>query len=136
MRGNSGDAYVTIMDYQFTTGGGKNSSTFRQTVIVFESDELQLPSFSLRPENFFHKIGSAFGYQDIDFDSFPEFSKNYLLRGINEQAVRDTFNYDILSYCERQKNLCLEGVDKRLIYYQSGKRRRCMAGNNESYNTR
>ncbi len=122
LKGRTGDSDVTIMDYQYTTGGGKNSSTFRQTVILFDSELLELPAFALRPENVFHKIGSAFGYQDIDFESHPEFSKKYLLRGINEEAVRNTFDYDLLSYCERQKNLFLEGEGRKLIYYRSGKR--------------
>ena len=122
MKGTLIGTAITIMDYRYTTGGGKNSTTFKQTVIIFDSEHLQLPSFSLRPENVFHKIGSAFGYRDIDFDSHPGFSKKYLLRGMNEEAVRNTFDYDLLSYCEQQKNLYLEGEGNKLIYYKFGRR--------------
>jgi hypothetical protein len=122
MKGKVRDADVTIMDYRYTTGSGKNSNTFNQTVILFDSEILQLPAFALRPENVFHKLGSAFGYQDIDFDSHQEFSRKYLLRGADETAVRNTFNYDILTYCESQKNICLEGEGARLIFYRTGKR--------------
>ena len=37
--------------------------------------------FEMRPENLLNKIGAALGRQDIDFDSNPEFSRRYLLRG-------------------------------------------------------
>jgi hypothetical protein len=122
MKGTVSDAEITIMDYRYTTGAGKHSTTFRQTVILFDSGDMQLPSFALRPENVFHKIGAVFGYQDIDFESNPGFSKKYLLRGLNEDAVRRTFDYEILSYCEQRKNLCLEGSGNKLIYYKIGKR--------------
>ena len=48
---------ITVMDYKYTTG----SHTWTQTVLVFDSDKLQLPRFLLRPENLFDKIESAFG---------------------------------------------------------------------------
>ncbi len=57
MHGNSGDMDITIMDYKYTVGSGKNSTTYSQTLIVVQSKYLQLPSFTLSPENIFHKIG-------------------------------------------------------------------------------
>jgi hypothetical protein len=51
------DIPVMVMDYKYTTGGGKSSHTWQQTVLTFESDKLLLPSFFLRPENLFDKIG-------------------------------------------------------------------------------
>jgi hypothetical protein len=60
-------------------------------VISFQSSLLSLPEFELRSENMFHKIGKAFGCQDINFESHPEFSKRYLLRGADEEAVRTFF---------------------------------------------
>jgi hypothetical protein len=46
-----------------------------------------MPHFALRPEKAWHKIGSWFGHQDIDFDSHPRFSSTYLLRGGDESAI-------------------------------------------------
>jgi len=50
-----------------------------------DCNKLKLPFFELKPENTFHKIGQVFGYQDIDFEAFPNFSKGYLLRGLMNQ---------------------------------------------------
>lgn len=122
MHGRFNDIDITIMDYRYTTGGGKHSHTWKQTVIQFQSGTLQLPGFALRPENLFHKIGGAFGYQDIDFDSRPAFSKQYLLRGVYEQAIRNTFTDEVLDFYERGKGLSTEGDDDRLIFYRADKR--------------
>ena len=111
-----------IYDYQYTTGGGQNSHTSVQTVFQFESERLRLPAFILRPENIFHKIGQSFGYQDIDFESFPEFSKRYLLRGKDESDIRKLFNQAIISFFEQEKGIVVEGKGQIIICYRSGKR--------------
>jgi hypothetical protein len=112
---------VTVMDYKYTTGGGKDSHTWRQTVLIMESDKLQLPRFVLRPENFFDKIGSAFGRKDINFDTAPVFSKKYFLRGDDEAVVRSLFTARILDYYEQHPGLSTESDGARLIYYRTSK---------------
>lgn len=62
------------------------------------------------------------GYQDIDFLSHPEFSKKYLLRGENVDAISDAFSDEALSYFESQKKLSVEADGDRLIYFRAGKR--------------
>ena len=47
--------------------------------------------------------------QDINFERWPEFSKNYLLRGRNEEAVRTLFTDDILAYYNQTAGLSTEG---------------------------
>ncbi len=113
---------VAVFEYAYTTGGGQHSQRWRQTVILFESDDMDLPEFTLRPENVFHKIGQVFGYKDIDFDSHPEFSKRYLLRGENEEAVRATFGDKARSFYESDLKLSTEAAGQQLIHYRSGKR--------------
>ena len=122
MNGCSGDMNITIMDYQYTTGSGKNSTTYSQTLIVIQSNLLQLPSFSLSPENIFHKIGGIFGYKDIDFDSHPKFSKQYLLRGEDEEAIRAVFRDELLEFYEKDKGLNTEANNDKFIYYKTAKR--------------
>nr|MBA3768258.1 hypothetical protein [Acidobacteriota bacterium] len=85
MYGTVDGGRAAVFDYTYVTGGGKNSQRHNLTVAYFQSNNLRLPLFSLRPENVFHKMFGAFGYQDIDFANRPEFSKRYLLRGQDEQ---------------------------------------------------
>ncbi|MFH1851691.1 MAG: hypothetical protein ABIA75_05035 [Candidatus Neomarinimicrobiota bacterium] len=111
-----------LMDYRYTIGGGKESHTFRQTVLLFRTSRLDLPEFALRPENLIHRIVGAFGYQDIDFDSHPEFSRQYLLRGVDEEAIRELFGTDKLDYFEKHPKLCTEGKADTLLFYRLSKR--------------
>ena len=121
LQGRAGDVDVLVFDYRYVTGGGQHSRSWRQTVILFESDEMRFPNFALRPENLFHKIGQVFGYQDIDFDSHPEFSKRYLLKGENESAVRSTFSADTLAFYESDQKLSTEAAGGQLIHYRAAK---------------
>lgn len=122
MKGVANEIAVKIFDYRYTVGHGKNSHTYNQTVILFTSGRLQLPAFTMRPENLFHKIGGAFGYQDIDFDQNPTFSKNYLLRGPEERSIRDAFTRDVLSHFEQQKGICVEAEGNTLCFYRGSKK--------------
>ncbi len=101
MTGELAGAPAVVMDYQFTIGSGKSQQTHAQTVAIFPTHGAALPDFELAPENLFHKLGQVFGYQDIDFDQFPEFSKRYLLRGEDESAVRTAFNQTVLAFLEQ-----------------------------------
>ena len=122
MSGSTGDMNINIMDYRYTVGSGKNSSTHLQTVIIVQSAHLHLPAFTLAPENFFHKIGGIFGYQDIDFASHPKFSKQYLLRGKDEESIKETFKDEVLEFYEKDKTLRTEGYVDKFIYYKGAKR--------------
>jgi hypothetical protein len=121
LAGKFNDIPVTVMDYKYTTGGGKSSHRWSQTVIVIESPKLALPVFILRPENIFDKIGSAFGKKDINFETSPLFSKRYLLRGDDEASIRRIFNEWTLQYYEQHPGLSTEGGGRKLIYYRISK---------------
>lgn len=119
LQGKTADLDVSIFDYSYTTGSGKNRRTWQQTVIAFEFDEPQLPAFSLRPESIFHKIGQWFGYRDMNFDTHPRFSRQYVLRGENENAVREQFPDRVLEYYEETSAVCTEAAGGRLVHYRA-----------------
>lgn len=111
-----------VFDYRYTVGTGKSSSTLEQTVVAFLESGASRPAFQLRPENVFHKLLQAVGYQDIDFDSHPTFSKQYLLRGADEGGVRQLFQPHVLTFFEGRPGLSLEGERGDLILYRPGKK--------------
>jgi hypothetical protein len=106
-------ASIAIFDYQYTTGSGKNSSTHSQTVVSMQSSALTIPDFTLRPEGWF---GSALGFQDIDFDNHPEFSKLFVLKGENEASVREFFDDQILDFFVQRKGITFEGASGVFVY--------------------
>jgi len=114
------DSY--LFDYQYTVSSGKSSHTYRQTVAAFPVREKTLPDFDLRPEHVFHKIGSAFGYQDIDFDEDPDFSKQFLLRGGDVDGVRSLFKPQCRESVLQAGNICVEGSGSWLVVYRARKR--------------
>lgn len=121
IRGSGSDADIAVFDYRYTTGSGKNQRTRKQTVIRFRSAGLDLPAFTLSPENIMHKIGSMFGYQDIDFEHFPGFSKRYLLRGQDETRIRMVLNDRALRFFEQKHPVCVEGRADQFIFYRSSR---------------
>ena len=63
-----------------------------------------------------------FGYQDIDFESFPVFSKKYLLRGSDEVKIRALFTPEVIRFFEKNQNIHIEGQGNTLIFYKPSKR--------------
>lgn len=113
---------LRVLDYKYTVGSGKNSTTYNQTVVAIATGGAVIPDFTLARENFFHKIGQAFGYQDIDFDMFPEFSKKYLLRGEDESAIRSLFNQRVIDAYMNKVAVNVEARDGWLFVFAQGKR--------------
>ena len=118
----AGDPRAVLFDFTYTTGGGNSQATHRQTVFYAVSDTLQLPTFSLRPQRFFHTIGKAFGYQDIDLDAHPTFSGMYLLRGEDAGRVRVAFTPAAVDFFERHEGVCAAGTGRELLYWRPGRR--------------
>ncbi len=114
---------ITLFDYQYTSGSGKNRSTYRMTIFSAYQEDLRLPSFRLHPENaLFHGIAKAFGMKDINFESHPKFSRLYLLRGQDEDQIRLRFHPGVLTFLEENPNYIVEGSGSHLIFWRSNQR--------------
>jgi hypothetical protein len=68
------------------------------------------------------KMLSAFGYQDIDFGQRPEFSRQFILRGPDEAAIRQLFSDRLLSFYESYPGTCTDAGGSQLFVYRSGYR--------------
>ena len=111
--------FRTSLDSQSRLKLGSSVIGIQQAAVSIRSPQLNLPQFALRPQHLFHRIGEVFGYQDIDFDYHPQFSKNYLLRGNNEQQVRKLFTNEVLGFFESQDGVSTEGDGDQLIFYRA-----------------
>jgi hypothetical protein len=121
MTSPAGDPRAVLFEYSYTTSHGKSQQTFRQTIFFATSDTLHLPSFSLRPENFLHRIAGAFGYHDIDLATRPEFSRMFVLRGEDEPRVRATFTDPVAEFLEAHGGMCVAGEGRELLYWRPGR---------------
>ncbi len=116
------DRKLAIFEYCYTTGGGKHAHSHLQTVISFQSPQLTLPEFSLRPEHMFHRIGEKMGMQDIDFESHPRFSKRYLLQGPDEEAIRRLFTAEVLEFFEAREGASVEASGDHFTFFRANNR--------------
>jgi hypothetical protein len=116
------DVETLLFDYAYTTGSGKHQSTHRQTVALFQFPDGDLPKFEVSPEALMHRIAGLFGYDDIDFDASPEFSKLYLVRGSDEMRVRAVLGPSSRHALERSPGWSVEGASRALAVYRGSKR--------------
>lgn len=121
MTSPAGDPRGVLFEYSYTVSSGKSQQTHRQTVFYATSDALRLPSFSLRPENFLHRIAGAFGYQDIDLEGRPEFSRMFLLRGEDEAEVRAAFTDVVAEFFEARSGMCAAGAGHEVLFWRPGR---------------
>ena len=122
MYGEANGIKAALFDYIYVTGYGKNRQTHFQTVTYLEPANLRVPYFSLRPEGFFTKVLTAFGYQDLDFGQRPEFSKRYLLRGQDEMGIRQCFNDTVLGFFESYQGTSVDAGNNQLFVFRAGYR--------------
>jgi hypothetical protein len=120
--GETSGVKAALFDYIYTVGHGKHAHTHYQSVAYFEPRNLNVPSFSLRRENVMHKLISALGYQDIDFSHRPTFSSQYLLRGVDEQGIRNVFSDALLGFYEMSEGACTDGGGSQLFIFRPGYR--------------
>jgi hypothetical protein len=117
---------VNLFDYSFVVrSGGRSSTTYYQTVACFSKDSLSLPTFELRPCGIVDKVWDALAHKNIHFDSDPDFSRRYVLRGALEDQVRSLFGPGLLEFAERiapEEKWHIEGDADTLIVYRLSKK--------------
>ncbi len=110
--------FSSLFDYAYTVSTGKTTVTFRQTVYFRYSKSLALPHFIMVPEKWYHRLGTFFGMQDIDFVEYPSFSHNYLLQGRDEDYIRYHFDHpDMISFFNQQGFYSMEGMNYLFVLY-------------------
>jgi len=122
VQGQANEIDLKVFDYRYTTGGGRNASAHRQSVLLLRTPDLNLPAFTLRPEGLLDKIGAVFGLQDMDIEDRPDFSKHFILRGLDEAALRRLFRPEVLAWYETHHGVSTEGAGQELVFYRAGKR--------------
>jgi hypothetical protein len=131
LRGVRNGMDVVLFDYSYTTQHGigrgfefkpsgviKNYSRYSQSVAAIRLREKVLPQFEMSPEGLVQKVGALMGMQDIDFESHPEFSRRYRLRGKSEEAVRRVFTPQVLGYFSQAPGWSLEANGEWLVCYR------------------
>jgi len=122
MTGRLGDQQMAVFDYQYTIGSGKGQRNTMQTVVLLPSAKGSLPDLQMAPENPLIKLIEAFGYQDIDIESAPEFSRRYILRGADEAAIRAALSPGATSYFAEHEGWTVEVQSGTVAIYRADTR--------------
>ncbi len=117
MYGQRDGTDIAIFEYEYPQG---KNNTIRQTVIWMQRRGTRMTEFSLRPEGVWNQLGGWTGHGDINFTSHPDFSRDYLLRGDDEEAIRELFTDELLNFYERHSDLITEGEGNKLLFYREG----------------
>ncbi|MEH2113067.1 hypothetical protein [Nostoc sp.] len=121
---------IYIFEYRYSIYSTKTKHEHWQTIAFLYDQNMHLHKFLLKPKNILDQISNFLGYQDINFDKYPRFSEQYLLRGSDEKGIRQIFTDNVLSFFEAkigfypaiQTTPCLEVADACLIYYRENVR--------------
>ena len=81
-----------------------------------------LPDLQMAPENPLYKVAEMFGYQDIDIDSSPEFSRRYVVKGTDEAAIRAALYPNATSYFAEHEGWTIEARSGTVAIYRASSR--------------
>ncbi|MCX5752868.1 MAG: hypothetical protein NTW97_04375 [Candidatus Krumholzibacteria bacterium] len=121
LRGSGDNAGTALFDYAYTVGGGKEQHTYRQTVLSLKVGGRTLPRFCLRPEHVWDRVEAFFGHKDIEFETHPDFSKKYSLRGDDEYQIRNFFGERMIAFIESMPGVSMEADGSTIILYRHRK---------------
>lgn len=82
------DTRVTICEYTYTVGSGKNKSSRTSVVLLVTDRRLNIPQMVLARKTWTASLAKLVGYRYIEFPDDPDFNACYLVRGESEDSVR------------------------------------------------
>ena len=116
----AGAGTMYVFEYSYHAQGPYSHKGRNHHIVVVFPSSGNLPQFQLSPELLRDKVKQLFGYQDIDFADSPEFSKKYLLRGPDEEAVRKVFSVEARNLLSAMKDWHVEGAGAWLAMFRPG----------------
>ncbi len=116
---------LLTFDYTWKVPAGNHRKRRYQTVFFIQAKDLALPDFYMTPETFFDRVGAWLGMQDIDYVEDKPFSDHNLLKGEDEELVRQLLLTPQFARMFRSnKEWTVEGLGYYLVIY---KRRKLLA---------
>jgi MFS superfamily sulfate permease-like transporter len=88
------------------------------SILHLHNIPIYVPAFTLNREGIFAKLLHTVGYDDIDFEEYPEFSQHYFLRGFNEREIRKFFCRELLEFLEENRDFNIESSDNKIMIYR------------------
>lgn len=112
LTGGYHDHNVTIFDYHYKTGSGKDTHHHYLSFFLLNLP-VSFPELVIVREGLLSKIGQALGYDDIDFESH-EFSRKFCVRSKDKKFAYDVCNAQMIEYLLSNDDLSIEIEDNIL----------------------
>lgn len=104
----SNGTQLTLADLRLSTGALLTLENHETTFMRIQVSHPRPPKFVLTKETAMDRVAETFGAQDIDFEGFPKFSSQFLLKGEDEAAIRAFFTPPLLHLHEQHPDLYVE----------------------------
>lgn len=127
MEGAADNVPVRLFDYRFTVGSGKNKRTYKQTVFEFESPQLNVVGFTIRPNQFWDGFRERFGKKSVEMHD-ETFNGNFNVYAHDDSerdhdAIRQLIDADVRHALLRQSNrMVIEGDGDRILIWRQNER--------------
>ncbi|APZ47021.1 sulfate transporter [Polaribacter reichenbachii] len=108
----------TIFDVHFSEGELIAKRLVKTTMMHIHTKK-EIPNFTLDKENLFEHILHFVGYDDIDLDNHPDFSRRFYLSGKNENKIKDFFTDDLILFFESNQQYHISATEKGLLVFGS-----------------
>lgn len=112
-------AVLTIADLKLTSGALLTLESQENTYMRMDLRDFSIPTFTLTRETAMDRMAEVLGAQDIDFEANPEFSGNFLLKGFEEDAIRQFFVPELLELHEQHPDLFVESLGDAVLVYSN-----------------
>ena len=118
VEGNSGKIHLSIFNVRYNLGSKKKHTTSRGFLLL-RSKALVCPEFRVEPESFLDKLDHSIGigWQDIDFDKYPEFSSRFLVSSPDEGHFRKFFNVKAIPFFLSHPALTVETKLNEFLFH-------------------
>jgi len=110
---------VTLLDYQYTTGTGKNRTTHHRGITIMGCDFPTIP-LQIRREHAFDKVGSFLGAGDIEFES-AEFNRVFFVKSADRKWAFDVLHTRAMEYLLKAPHYSIEFGFGEIAVVRNGK---------------
>lgn len=114
LRTKDDDVETMIQDVAYHRGELQGRERSQATIMVFRPNT-KIPVFTMDQEHIFDKLAALAGYDDIDFDSHPDFSDRYSLKSPEESGLREFFTPPVIDTLHALKAEQIESTGDKVL---------------------
>ncbi len=104
----------SLFDVEFSEGEMIAKQVIRASMFYIKLDK-EIPDFTLDKEGVFEYIYHFAGFNDIEIDNHPDFSKRFYLSGKNQDKIKELFTDELVLFFESNPYYHIESSNHGLL---------------------